>query len=341
MNPFHLTDYKYLFFDIFYKNNKLYLIAPLYSEPFDSDKIIIHIGGKVLAISDKKIKNCGEPIAIYIYNVDSLENTINIEVSFYNLKRSYTLQHLANTNTNTNTNESLVLTTLFKDDFRLFPIFYDYYMKQGVTHFYMYYNGISTPHIKQLLNKRNVTLIDWPFQYFNNKNCKYLHHAQPGQLHHALYKYGKGRHDYMVFCDLDEYLYIPNVSLKEYILQHKEIDSFGFLNKWSQSLEHTRPFSSRVLNILNESTLNNKVPLTTFPKRFLTAKGVMPYNSRSKNIHKTSSVDTLGIHMAHAYINSIKEPKLLIHNIMFHFYNWSKPKRENKDCPMQVITLHF
>ena len=301
MNSFHLTDYKYLFFDIFYKNNKLYLIAPLYSEPFDSDKIIItihndtihndtiHNDTKVLAISDKKIKNCGEPIAIYIYNVDSLENTITIGVSFYNLKRSYTLQHLANTNTNTN--EPLALTTLFKDDFRLFPIFYNYYMKQGVTHFYMYYNGISTPHIKQWLNKRNVTLIDWPFQY------------------------------------------LPNVSLKEYILQHKEIDSFGFLNKWSQSLEHTTPFSSRVLH-----TLNNKVPVTVFPKRFLTAKGVMPYNNRSKNIHKTSSVDTIGIHMAHAYIDSIKDPKLLIHNIMFHFYNWSKPKRVNKDCPMVIVT---
>ena len=324
MNPFHLTDYKYLFFDIFYKNNKLYLITPLYSEPFDSNKIIISIytdtiNAKVLAISDKKIKNCGEPIAIYIYNVDSLENTINIEVSFYNLKRSYTLQHLANTNTNTNTNEPLALTTLFKDDFRLFPIFYDYYMKQGVTHFYMYYNGISTPHIKQWLNKRNATLIDWPFQYFNNKNCKYLHHAQPGQLHHALYKYGKDRHDYMLFCDLDEYLYIPNISLKEYILQHREIDSFGFLNKWSQTLDH----------------------MTVFPKRFLTAKGTLPYNNRSKNIHKTSSLDMLGIHMAHAYIDSIKEPKLLTHNIMFHFYNWSKPKRENKDCPMQLITLQF
>lgn len=334
MNPFHLTDYKYLFFDMFYKNNKLYLILPIYSEPFDSNKLIIHIGGTILQLSDKKIKNCGEPIAIYIYNVDSLENTINIEVSFFNLKRSYTLQHLANTNTNTN--DSLALTTLFKDDFRLFPIFYDYYTKQGVEHFYMYYNGISTPQLKQWFNKRNVTLIDWPFQYWNAKNCKYMHHAQPGQLHHALYKYGKGSHDYMIFCDLDEYLYIPNISLKKYIFQHKEIDSFGFLNKWSQSLDYITPFSMRVLK-----KLNNKAPVTVFPKRFLTAKGVLPYNNRSKNIHKTSSVDILGIHMAHSYIDSIKDPKLLIHNIMFHFYNWSKPKRENKELPMYLTEILF
>jgi hypothetical protein len=334
MNPFHLTDYKYLFFDIFYKNNKLYLIAPIYSEPFDSDKIIITYNNNnnnntLLQLSDKKIKNCGEPISIYIYDCYYACDSVNVEVKFYDIIRNYTLPHLqrhtcegAGVGAGAGlSNIDLVLTTLFKDDYLIFPVFYEYYMKQGVRHFYMYYNGISTPKVKQLLSLGNVTLIDWPFQYWNAKNCKYLHHAQPGQVHHALYKYGKDLHDYMLFCDLDEYLYIPNTSLKEYISKNTEIDSFGFLNKWSKSPD-------------------NK-PILSFPKRFLTSKGVLPYNHRSKNIHKTCSVDTIGIHMAHAYADTIKEPKLLIHNIMFHFYNWSKPTRENKDCPMEPISLHF
>ena len=33
---------------------------------------------------------------------------------------------------------------MFQHDFRIIPIFYDYYKKQGVDHFYLYYNGRLT-----------------------------------------------------------------------------------------------------------------------------------------------------------------------------------------------------
>ena len=33
INPFYISDLNLLFFDIFYKNNKLYLIMPIYNEP--------------------------------------------------------------------------------------------------------------------------------------------------------------------------------------------------------------------------------------------------------------------------------------------------------------------
>jgi hypothetical protein len=35
-------------------------------------------------------------------------------------------------------------TTLFKDDFKLIHVFYNYYLKQGIEHFYLYYNGKLT-----------------------------------------------------------------------------------------------------------------------------------------------------------------------------------------------------
>ena len=49
----------------------------------------------------------------------------------------------------------------------------------------------------------------------------FKHHAQPGQMHHALYKYGKNNYNYMIFCDLDEYIFIPNKTIKEYIFENK------------------------------------------------------------------------------------------------------------------------
>ena len=51
---------------------------------------------------------------------------------------------------------------------------------------------------------------------FANIDCKYRHHAQLGQIHHAIYYYGKDICDYMIFCDLDEYLFIPNNSIIEF-----------------------------------------------------------------------------------------------------------------------------
>ena len=316
INLFHINSFQYLFFDMFYKNNKLYLILPIYDTPIHSDRIHIKINDTLVHPREKHINDSGEPVMIYIYDyiyVDSnIDSNINVLVNFNNITRKYSLQNIK-----TERKHELSLTTLFKDDYNIFPIFYDYYTKQGVEHFYMYYNGISTPRIKQvLLNLSNVTLIDWNFQYWT-KTCKYEHHAQPAQVHHSLYRYGKDVSEYMIFCDLDEYLYIPNCSLKEKVLANKEIDSFGFCNKWAKTIDNSF--------------------IKTFPRRFLCTPGAYQYKVRSKNIHKVDSVNTIGIHAAHEY--KVKEPKLLVNFTMFHFYNWSKPKRENKNCQMVLINI--
>uniref|UniRef100_A0A6C0IIZ8 Glycosyltransferase family 92 protein n=1 Tax=viral metagenome TaxID=1070528 RepID=A0A6C0IIZ8_9ZZZZ len=316
LNSFHLNNYKYLFFDIFYKNNNIFLILPAYVEPFNPDKINIIINNTIinnknLKLSEKHIIPNGETVAVYIYNYESNDNDIQVIVKYENIIRSFSLQNIK-----IERKHQLALTTLFKDDYNIFPIFYDYYIKQGVEYFYMYYNGISTPQIKQLLNLPNVSLIDWNFKYWKN-DVTLEHHAQPGQIHHALYRYGKDISDYMIFCDLDEYLHIPKYTLREYIGNNKAVDSFGFCNRWSKTLD------------------NNYIK--TFPKRFLTTAKTLPYNHRSKNIHKTDSINTIGIHMAHSY--TMQEPKILINFSLFHFYNWSKPKRDNKDCKMEIITL--
>ena len=325
INSFHINSFQYLFFDMFYKNNKLYLILPIYADPIYadpiySDPIQIKINNTLLHLTDKKVNDSGEPAMVYIYDCHNVyhkecqNDYIEVTVIFNNITRKYSLQHIK-----TERKIDLALTTLFKDDYNIFPIFYDYYTKQGVSHFFMYYNGVSTPKIKQvLLRFPNVTLIDWNFQYWT-KTCKYEHHAQPAQLNHALYRYGKDICEYMIFCDLDEYLYIPKCSLKEKVLANKEIDTFGFCNKWAK-------------------TLDNKT-ITAFPRSFLCTPGSYNYKVRSKNIHKVDSLNIIGIHAAHEYDINIKEPKLLINFIMFHFYNWSKPKRENKNCEMVVV--HF
>jgi len=343
INPFHLSDYKYLFFDMFYKNNNLYLISPIYIQPFNTDDIHIIVNQKELIVTEKHVKDCAEPVAIYIYaGANAGAGTgagtvpINVTVTFLNITKTYVLQHHI-----TRQNNEVAVTTLFKDDYALFPVFYDYYKKQGVAHFYMYYNGISSPQIKHLFRVANVTLIDWDVPYWTPKN-NYTHHAQPGQMHHALYRYGKDIRQYMMFCDFDEYLHIPHTTLKAYVAQHPLVDTFGFCNKWSKCLDnnqgHSLPRHSLQRNTLPRDSLQrNTLPRDSLPRQFLTTPGIYPYNTRSKNIHKVNAVNTLGIHVAYHY--NVAEPVILSKFIMFHFYNWSKPNRENKDCPMILVSI--
>ena len=68
INNFHLSDYKYLFFDIFYKDNKIYLILPIYDNPIDPQAINITINENKLEIKKKIEKNPYEPTLIYIYD---------------------------------------------------------------------------------------------------------------------------------------------------------------------------------------------------------------------------------------------------------------------------------
>uniref|UniRef100_A0A6C0HM13 Glycosyltransferase family 92 protein n=1 Tax=viral metagenome TaxID=1070528 RepID=A0A6C0HM13_9ZZZZ len=307
---FPLKDYKYLFFDIFYKDNNIYLILPIYNKPTNSDNIEVKINNYKLNKTNEYLKDIGEPTHILIYNYITDLEQFEVSITYENNTINYILQNnklTKNKNENENKND-LVLTTLFKDDYILFPIFYKYYTQQGVSHFYMYYNGEINDNIKKMFNFKNVTLIQWNYQYFNNSDCKYLHHAQLGQMHHAIYKFGKNMCNYMIFCDIDEYLYIPDYTLKDFIMLNAEVDVFGFCNKWS-------------------NTIDNIIP-KEFPNKFLTSKPI-EYTDRSKNIYKISSINTINIHSGYDYPII---PKFKTDLYMFHFYNWSQSQRIKDDC---------
>ena len=292
---FAVSNAKLCFFDIIYKNNKIYLIMPIYNAAVSPTSISVSVNNLELKLTASLVKDSNEPILIYIYGYTSPPNHIvkvNIKL-INNMVKTYELQHiytLRDSNTNTNTNNFLALTTLFKNDYYLFPLFYNYYKNQGVQHFYMYYNGIITPELIKMCNKSDVTLVEWNFHYWNPRGVKYPHHAQMGQMHHALYKYGKDIYDYMIFCDLDEYLHIPknkfvesptltqgndmNQTLSQFIKNNPNIDIFGFCNYWA-------------------NTINNNIPnIPYLPNKFLAVSEPTQYLERSKNIYKVSSIHT-------------------------------------------------
>ena len=331
IHSFYINDTCLLFFDIFYKNNKLYLIMPIYNEPYTINNFLVIYNNKNLIPSEKCIKDSYEPISIFIYDINNdigndigndnftqKDNSITIDILCNKIKKTYKLNHIDTTNT---AKHFLTLTTLFKDDYHLFPFFYNYYTKQGVSHFYLYYNGMITPEIYKLFNQpryKNVTLIEWNFHYWNPREFKYCHHAQMGQMHHAIYRYGKDISEYMIFCDFDEYLHIPSEHLPyqlltNYIKENPSIDIFGFCNIWADTSQYQYP--------------NTQI----IPKKILAVNEQNPYCERSKNIYKISSMKTIGIHHMcnNDYFSKLKS---IIDLKMYHFYKWSSKTRVIENC---------
>jgi hypothetical protein len=197
----------------------------------------------------------------------------------------------------------------------------------------MYYNGTITPIIQDFFStygSDNVTLIEWNFHYWNPRTFKYPHHAQPAQMHHAIYRYGKSISEYVIFCDLDEYLHIPvsknkdnacvGVTLKEYIENYNDIDIFGFCNIWATTVDGTYP-SEPVL-----------------PDKILIVENHNEYHERSKNIYKIDSIQTVGIHQVAESkpISFNKNLKSITDLQMYHFYNWSRLSRTIENCNIVV-----
>ena len=292
--------YKLLYFDIFKKNNQLFLIVPVYDKnPDIIDYIKITNKGKLLKLKHKFFKIVKEPVIVLVYYFNSNNNQIT--VSYKNIVKQYTL-----TNLHTKHTYTLTLTTLFKDDYYLFDSFYKYYTIQGVEHFYMYYNGILTDEIKKyFVTKKNVTLIEWNFRYWNDNRSHFRHHAQLGQIHHAIYKYGKGTSKYMIFCDLDEYLLHPTTTL----------------NNMIKSNYHTYIFK----NVFSKLYYNNKKNI--FNPNKLTITNPYPIPVRSKCIHFLDSIQTINIHKEYNYMIPNPKIKHIRNCFLYHFFNINNHKR--------------
>ena len=314
INSFKLPNDKYLFFDIFCKNNKLILICPVYNsktrdkyyEDINVSNTIPH-SGKIF----KKIEH--EPIVVIVYDLSPSqaqeETIITTTVTFQNKNQTYNLPHIK-----TKKDKFLTHTTLCKDDYQLLDMFKNYYTKQGVEHFYIYYNSHTLPNELQQLQQQqqqqqqHTTIIPWDFPYWNKTNSPhdFKHHAQMGQMHHALYKYGKQNTEYMIFCDLDEIFHIhdhPSAKTIKEFMKLREYETFAFNHVWAQTLEKEIP---------------KQIPTTFFTGNF----HEYAYGIKSKCIHKTDRILTMGIHTGNHY-NMKNRHIESNHCYMFHFRHWN------------------
>jgi len=296
VNTFELPDNKYLFVDIFCRNNQLICICPIETIKRKIHSLNINING-VLLTDYKKVELATKFYAIIysIYNVDG-NTDVRVEVSFNNIKKKYILHHRI-----CKPIYKLIHTTLFKDDFFLLNIFMKYHKKQGVEHFYMYY------HRKELLDyekKDNLTIINWDFPYAN-------HFAQMSQLNHALYKYGIPYSQYILCTDLDEYIYIPKLSLIHFILDKPTFAVYIFLNNWCDTIDVPTD-----ITLYRNQLISKELPDTFYRDRY-----ILPYRERSKLLHNIQLIDNI------YYMHTTLETNIYINteNVILHFFRWVPP----------------
>lgn len=302
---------KTIIFDIFNKNGTIIAICPLYNKT-DFDDLIknikINIQGKFSNATNYYVRNSYEPILILFFDLHANNKLTQVSVFYKNLTQTF---NLLNSRFSHLKSKNFSVTTLFKDDYNLIKRFYKYYKIQGVDFFYLYYNGISNDEIKEICNKEDILLIDWNFKYWNDETCDFQHHAQIGQMIHALWKYGKTMDKYIGFFDLDEYLTVENKPLAKELLE-LDLTAYGFCNRWAVSNPN-----------LGEEEL---------PVDFIYGyKCDIP--KRSKFIYKTDKISIPYIHQSELPDVRVKQDY-----DMYHFYNWSQPDRI---MPLNYVFVHI
>lgn len=314
-------------FDAFIKCGYLYLIMPLYHNYPSSHDIHVFMKFGKITLQSNIIKYKGEPVHIMIYKIHSKVPNNQCAI-IYNM-RKFIIQDVWKEHNHLYQNCTLSLTTLCQHDYPLLQPFINYYVEQGVERFYIYYNEILTKEIQEsietICNKNNIELekivfIEWNFDYWNKNSMGTPHHAQLGQMHHAIYFFGKIYCDYMVFCDLDEYLYIKESKLNSFIKKHPNVDSFAFENIWAHNEQPNK---------------EKKIISRKFEKKFHCSTKRAPYGWRSKCIHKIGSIQTINIHRHNTYLKPNCE--IVKNQIMFHFYNWGQIHRTIDSIEKNVI----
>lgn len=182
-------------FDAFVRNDVLYLVSAYYHK--DDPPVTIYVEGK--KATEVGLNDGHESMRFFMTKVSALPTEITINGIHHPLSAYYY----------TAAPEEIAVATLFKDDHAYVLDTVRWYRTQGVTRFYLYYNGAELP--EGLPQEDSVVYGLWPFPYRNydgprDVNRGWTHMAQPAFLTMVRLKYFPD-HTWMGLIDLDEFVY--------------------------------------------------------------------------------------------------------------------------------------
>lgn len=326
IHSFALDKDQYLFMDIFHKNKELIILCPSNTTSILSH-ITVYSEQAPIQFKQKIPKLGHHKLIVLIYSFDPTKEENDVTVAYKGKVRRFSLFHMQTTKSNT-----LCVAGLFKNDFKLMNVFHTYYTNQGAEFFFMYYNGIMKEPITQLCRKkRNLKLLEWNFQYWDkdcgckqilhNHICEVSRYAQIGYMQHALYKYAKQDYAYIAYCDLNEYMNLPNMRLLDYVTNNA-YDVIGFHKVWAR-------------------TIDQFIPAKTFPNILCISDSYHVYGSGSKHIYKANAIEYTSLYAIEPNAElDLKKYSYSIHNAMFCFPNWIQTKDMPHSPTPHLFNVH-
>lgn len=247
---------KTIIFDMFIKNNILYMISTYYNK-YDPP-ITIKVNGIQV---DESGYNEYEPVRCFSTRAPL---DPNIELEICGTKIPVTVRIVESKQPS-----GIGIATLFKYDAYRIPDFINYYKKQGVTYFWFYYNGSELP--LDLPQGENINYRLWNYKYFNEPQdyiSRWGHCAQTAflTLCNKLYLPDV---EWLILNDLDEWIYHENTTIAVYLKN---------ISEDRQIVQIRNHWAKRKNNEIKYSLTYND------------------FNIRSKCIYRNTYKDYFGIH---------------------------------------------
>lgn len=327
INNWKLGKNKYLFFDIFARNNEVVIISTVYLNfEIDHDNISVSFNGKDLERNIIKYIE-KEPAVACIYKLPKMvDQMLSVMVKYKDVTKKYDLYHA-----NLKKTFNLMAGTLFFKDYYILNTWLNYYNKLGVEYFVIYYNGKLTNTIKNIIKPyKNVLLLQWDYLYVNKvygPNYLFWHHAQTTQMNDLLYKYAKPMTKWLAYLDLDEYFQINRDHLQKLLLKYANKHAILFKNRWAYLDNNEIPKVDVAIDLTKKKIFRSII--------------VYKPGVASKVIYAVDKCQALGIHIPKEREKYKEEIVVLPNLLMLHFRNWSGKDRKKMDEKFVVNDLLF
>jgi hypothetical protein len=378
-NSFQLHNFPYqrmLFADIFIKNNELILISQIYYDILfnfneveiilDNNNELININkfDQILPIEDNTTTNTHEAYNVIKYKlpIDKIkkDNINTFFIRYKNQKYLYNIIPIKNIDIKT----EFTIATLFKDDHYQIPMFYNYYKKQGVTKFILFYNG-NIKKVDHLLFKApEIEYNSWNYDYYMDDVTSWektdefkkrtksanIHHAQSLLLTMIRYKYFKDTR-YLLLNDLDEYFHVPNETLITY-LKRTNKTMYQVKNYWAKLknkiIDDTEPKGNYHFDINSLKSIEVETNPSIYENKFYERTKMIYRNDAMLNYKGTiHEIDSFNVHLPRPWIDDLytKSSPLLVENDeikMYQFLNLDDRNREifwSKDLKLTINLL--
>ncbi len=317
---------RWLVFDVVVRGACAHLICPLYATRVVAvDSLHVTIGGRVGRLVEDRRRSSFEAVRVVSLALPepAPPGPVEVLVEWSGARGGGWTEAEAGT-----ARGGLAVVTLFRDDLEEVEAFVGYYKAIGFERFHLYFNGSLQSVRHRLPTLEGVTYGEWNFPYLEGDKAPadgrsriatcarrladvlfgfrkaFKHHAQPPFLEMARLRVLPD-HDWVFFCDLDEYLWSERALaslLDEVGTTHVSIEShWATLRRPSGGLRFRSP--QRLAELVGKirkafvSSFSERRPVVRFAGRTtLWVNGSGEGLKRMKTLYAKSHGGPVGVH---------------------------------------------